>query len=49
MSQGSLGIFVMRPIAGVITALALFFFLMPAISALRRRGTGVPAPAGSAH
>jgi len=49
MSQGSLGIFVMRPIAGVITALALFFFLMPAITALRRRGTGVPAPAGSAH
>src|SRR5215470_16195963 len=49
MSQGSLGIFVMRPIAGVITALAVFFFLMPAISALRRRGTGVPAPAGSAH
>ena len=49
MSQGSLSIFVMRPIAGVITALALFFFAMPVISAWRRRGGGVPAPAGSAH
>jgi len=49
MSQGSLGIFVTRPIAGVISALALFFFALPAISAFRRRGGGVPAPAGSAH
>jgi putative tricarboxylic transport membrane protein len=49
MSQGSLGIFVSRPIAGVITALAFLFFALPAITAWRRRGAGMPEPARSAH
>jgi putative tricarboxylic transport membrane protein len=38
MSQGSPFIFFKRPIAGVITAVAIFFFVLPAISAWRRRG-----------
>src|ERR1043165_8520815 len=36
MSQGSLAIFFTRPIAGVITAVALLFFLMPIRSEERR-------------
>jgi putative tricarboxylic transport membrane protein len=48
MSQGSLLIFVTRPIAGVITGLALFFFILPVITPWWRRlrglPTGTPAP-----
>jgi TctA family transporter len=40
MSQGSLSIFFTRPIAGAITALALLFFLLPALSPWLRRGRG---------
>ena len=43
MSQGSLGIFFNRPIAGVITAVAIFFFLMPIITPWWRRLRGLPA------
>jgi putative tricarboxylic transport membrane protein len=43
MSQGSLSIFFTRPIAGAITALALFFFVLPALSPWLRRGRGTPA------
>ena len=49
MSQGSLSIFATRPIAAAITALALFFFAMPAISAWRRRNKRQLAPAGVAR
>jgi TctA family transporter len=42
MSQGSLSIFVDRPIAGVITAVALLFFLMPIIGPWWRRLRGLP-------
>jgi putative tricarboxylic transport membrane protein len=45
MSQGSPFIFFTRPISGVITAVALFFFLLPAITAWRRRGKPPPQPA----
>jgi putative tricarboxylic transport membrane protein len=46
MSQGSLAIFVTRPIAGAITAVAIFFFALPLLTAWRRwmRGTAVPSP-----
>jgi putative tricarboxylic transport membrane protein len=48
MSQGSLSIFVTRPIAAVITAVAMFFFAMPLIAAYvksRKRPTSViPVP-----
>ena len=37
MSQGSLSIFVTRPISGAITAVAVLFFALPALSAHRRR------------
>jgi putative tricarboxylic transport membrane protein len=37
MSQGSLGIFFQRPIAAVITGLAIFFLALPAISLWRRK------------
>jgi putative tricarboxylic transport membrane protein len=37
MSQGSLAIFFTRPIAGVINALALFFFALPALTYWRGR------------
>ena len=40
MSQGSLSIFVTRPISGVITAAALFFFALPVVTAYRRRQRG---------
>ena len=43
MSQGSLSIFFTRPIAGAITALALLFFLLPALSPWLRRGRRTPA------
>ncbi len=43
MSQGSLAIFFTRPIAGAITALALLFFLLPALSPWLRRGRRTPA------
>jgi TctA family transporter len=44
MSQGSLAIFFSRPIAGAITAVALFFFVMPVLTPWWRRLRGVPAP-----
>jgi putative tricarboxylic transport membrane protein len=42
MSQGTLAVFVTRPIAGTITAVALFFLLMPVLTPWwrRLRGTG---------
>ena len=42
MSQGSIAIFVTRPIAGAITALALFFFVLPVLTPWWRRLRGVP-------
>jgi putative tricarboxylic transport membrane protein len=52
MSQGSLAIFFGRPIAGAITLLALLFFALPALSAVRRRlanpGGAPPGGAGGA-
>ncbi|HEV8530084.1 MAG TPA: tripartite tricarboxylate transporter permease, partial [Methylomirabilota bacterium] len=45
MSQGSLLIFVERPISGAITAVALFFFALPAITPWLRRLRGGPAAA----
>jgi TctA family transporter len=46
MSQGSLAIFVSRPISGVITAVAIFFFALPVLTPWWRRllGAAVPAP-----
>jgi putative tricarboxylic transport membrane protein len=52
MSQGSLAVFVNRPIAGVITALALFFLIMPFLTPWWRRLRGasaVPSASGSRH
>src|SRR5215475_7755520 len=43
MSQGSLAIFVSRPIAGVITAVAIFFFVLPIITPWWRRLSGTEA------
>jgi putative tricarboxylic transport membrane protein len=37
MSQGSIAIFFTRPIAGAISALAIFFFVLPAITPLWRK------------
>jgi putative tricarboxylic transport membrane protein len=45
MSQGSLAIFVNRPIAAVITAAALFFFILPIITPWWRRLRGLPVAA----
>ncbi|MGH7324496.1 MAG: tripartite tricarboxylate transporter permease [Candidatus Rokuibacteriota bacterium] len=47
MSQGSLEIFFTRPIAAVITAAAIFFFILPVITPWWRRWRGAPqgAPA----
>ncbi|HEX9442837.1 MAG TPA: tripartite tricarboxylate transporter permease [Candidatus Binatia bacterium] len=45
MSQGTLTIFLTRPIAGVITAAAIFFFVMPIITPWWRRLRGQPTPA----
>ena len=42
MSQGSLMIFFTRPIAAVITAAALFFFVLPVITPWWRRLRGLP-------
>src|SRR6266700_3072434 len=47
MSQGSLLIFFDRPISGAITAVALFFFLLPVITPWWRRLRGLPAAAVS--
>src|SRR5437773_8396718 len=46
MSQGSLTVFVSRPIAGAITAVAVFFFVLPVLTPWwrRLRGTATPAP-----
>jgi putative tricarboxylic transport membrane protein len=50
MSQGSPLIFLNRPIAAVISLLAVFFFILPAISTFRRhrasRAHAPPAPQG---
>src|SRR6058998_3864738 len=43
MSQGSLAIFVARPISGVITAVAILFFALPVLTPWWRRLRGVPA------
>src|SRR2546426_3516343 len=48
MSQGSLAIFVTRPIAGAITAVALFFFVLPVLTPWWRRLRRTPAQAPSA-
>jgi putative tricarboxylic transport membrane protein len=49
MSQGSLIVFVNRPIAGVITAVALFFLLMPVLTPWWRRLRGTsPRPSSVA-
>jgi len=42
MSQGSLAIFLTRPISGVITAVAIFFFLMPLLTPWWRKLRGLP-------
>src|ERR687888_636940 len=42
MSQGSLGILLDRPISGVITVVAILFFLMPIITPWWRRLRGLP-------
>jgi putative tricarboxylic transport membrane protein len=42
MSQGSLAIFFTRPIAGVIMAVAVFFFALPALTPWWRRRRGAP-------
>jgi putative tricarboxylic transport membrane protein len=47
MSHGSLLIFFDRPISGAITAVALFFFLLPLITPWWRRLRGLPAAAVS--
>jgi putative tricarboxylic transport membrane protein len=44
MSQGSLAIFVARPIAGVIMAVAVFFFALPVVGPWWRRRLGRPGP-----
>jgi TctA family transporter len=48
MSQGSLGIFFVRPISGVIVAIALLFFLLPLLTPWWRRRRGVPRAASAA-
>ncbi len=47
MSQGSLLIFFTRPISGVISLVAIFFFLLPVITPWWRRLRGGPAGAGA--
>jgi putative tricarboxylic transport membrane protein len=42
MSQGSLAIFFTRPISGVITAVAVFFFVMPLLTPWWRKMRGLP-------
>ncbi len=46
MSQGSLTIFATRPIAGIITAVALFFFVLPVLTPWWRRLRGRPSRGG---
>src|SRR5262245_12945687 len=48
MSQGSLAIFLTRPIAAAITAVAIFFFILPVITPWWRRLRGLPV-AATAH
>ncbi len=43
ISQGSLAIFFNRPISGVITILALFFFAMPVVTPWWRKLRGLPS------
>jgi putative tricarboxylic transport membrane protein len=43
MSQGSLAIFVVRPISAVITAVAVVFFALPVITPVWRRWRGLPS------
>jgi putative tricarboxylic transport membrane protein len=47
MSQGSLVIFATRPIAAAITAVAVFFFVLPVITPWWRRMRGLPTSAAS--
>ena len=47
MSQGSLAIFFTRPISGAITAVAVFFFILPVVTPWWRRLRGFPAAAGA--
>ena len=50
MSQGSLAIFLTRPISGVITAVAIFFFVLPALTPWWRKLRGLPqSKAASTH
>src|ERR687891_1636295 len=42
MSQGSLAIFLNRPISGVITAVAIFFFILPVFTPWWRKMRGMP-------
>jgi putative tricarboxylic transport membrane protein len=49
MSQGSLAIFFTRPIAGVLTAVAIFFFVMPALTPWWRRLRGLRVRVPAAH
>jgi putative tricarboxylic transport membrane protein len=51
MSQGSLAIFFTRPIAGVITGLAVLFFVLPALTPWwrRLRGTSGVTSAAPGH
>jgi putative tricarboxylic transport membrane protein len=49
MSQGSLAIFFTRPIAGVLTAVAIFFFVMPALTPWWRRLRGLHVRVPAAH
>jgi putative tricarboxylic transport membrane protein len=42
MSQGSLAIFLTRPISGVITAVAILFFVMPLLTPCWRKLRGQP-------
>ena len=50
MSQGSLAIFFTRPIAGVISAVALFFFALPIVTPYWRRWRpAAGTPAAAAH
>src|SRR5262249_41745763 len=48
MSQGSLSIFATRPIAAAITAVALFFFVLPLVTPWWRRMRGLP-PSTAVH
>jgi putative tricarboxylic transport membrane protein len=48
MSQGSFAIFLTRPICGAITAVALFFFVLPLLTHLWRKQRPAPATARTA-